>query len=278
MEIVPAHNAIKQSRLPGIIAWVLALLMFFPVLWMLLSSFKTELQAISTPPVFIFQPTLDNYEEVFARADYFKHASNSVIISVISTLLAMLLAIPCAWTMAFYPTARTRGVLLWMLSTKMLPPVGVLLPVYLIFRDSELLDTLTGLSLVYAMINLPIIVWMLYVYFKEIPVEILEAARMDGAGVFSELLFILLPITAGALASTFLLSIILAWNEAFWSINLTASDAAPLTAMIASFSSPEGLFWAKLSAASVMAVAPILLLGWFCQKQLVRGLTFGAVK
>ena len=128
------------------------------------------------------------------------------------------------------------------------------------------------------MINLPIIVWMLYVYFREVPIEILEAARVDGAGALEELLFILLPLCAGALASTFLLSVILAWNEAFWSINLTASDAAPLTALIASFSSPEGLFWAKLSAASVMAVAPILILGWLCQKQLVRGLTFGAVK
>ena len=276
---MPTHNRPGEyGRLSAFIAWISALLMFFPVLWMFLASFKTELQAVSTPPVFFFQPTLENYEAVFARADYFQHAANSIIISVTSTLLALLLAVPCAWTMAFYPTKRTRGVLLWMLSTKMLPPVGVLVPVYLLFRDGGLLDTLTGLTLIYAMINLPIIVWMLYVYFKEIPVEILEAARMDGAGVVAELVFVLLPITAGALASTFLLSVILAWNEAFWSIHLTASDAAPLTALIASFSSPEGLFWAKLSAASVMAVAPILLLGWFCQKQLVRGLTFGAVK
>lgn len=277
MRNVQMHNA-GQNRLPGILAWGLALLMFFPVFWMFLASFKTELEAISTPPVFVFSPTLDNYATVLARTDYFQYALNSIIISVVSTLLAMSLAIPCAWTMAFYPTPKTRGVLLWMLSTKMLPPVGVLMPVYLLFRDGGLLDTLTGLSLIYAMINLPIIVWMLYIYFKEIPTEILEAARMDGAGVVQELLFVLLPMTAGGLASTFLLSVILAWNEAFWSINLTASDAGPLTALVASFSSPEGLFWAKLSAASVMAVAPILMLGWFCQKQLVRGLTFGAVK
>ena len=276
-----SHNEstlVGGSRITGFIAWALALVMFFPVLWMALASFKTELQAVATPPLFVFAPTLENYGAVFARADYFQYAMNSIVVSVAATLLAMLAAVPCAWSMAFYPTPRTRGVLLWMLSTKMLPPVGVLVPIYLLFRDAGMLDTLTGLSLVYAMINLPIIVWMLYIYFKEIPVEILEAARMDGAGVLQELLFVLLPMTAGALASTFLLSVILAWNEAFWSINLTTSDAAPLTALIASFSSPEGLFWAKLSAASVMAVAPILLLGWFCQKQLVRGLTFGAVK
>ena len=273
---MPAPN--PHRHLATVLAWTVALLMFFPVFWMLLASLKTELQAVSTPPVLLFQPTLENYEAVFQRADYFQHALNSIIVSVASTLLAMAVAIPCAWTMAFYPTPRTRGVLLWMLSTKMLPPVGVLVPIYLLFRDSGLLDTLTGLTLVYAMINLPIIVWMLYVYFREVPIEILEAARVDGAGALEELLFILLPLCAGALASTFLLSVILAWNEAFWSINLTASDAAPLTALIASFSSPEGLFWAKLSAASVMAVAPILILGWLCQKQLVRGLTFGAVK
>ena len=262
----------------GVSAWALALLMFFPAFWMLLASFKTELQAVASPPVFFFSPTLENYDEVFARADYFKHAVNSIVVSVGATLLAMALAVPCAWSMAFYPTAKTRGVLLWMLSTKMLPPVGVLVPVYLIFRDGGMLDTLVGLSLVYAMVNLPIVVWMLYVYFKDVPAEILEAARMDGAGALQELLFVLLPLTFGALASTFLLSVILSWNEAFWSLHLTASDAAPLTALIASFSSPEGLFWAKLSAASVMAVAPILVLGWLCQKQLARGMTFGAVK
>ena len=277
---MPAPNtpAIKPGFLPAAAAWLLALLMFFPVLWMLLASFKTELEAVSTPPLFVFSPTMENYDAVFSRIDYFQHAMNSIAVSFASTLLAMAMALPCAWTMAFHPTRHTRGVLLWMLSTKMLPPVGVLVPVYLLFRDAGMLDTLTGLSMVYAMINLPIVVWMLYIYFKEIPAEILEAARMDGAGTMEELLFILLPMTAGALASTFLLSVILAWNEAFWSINLTASDAAPLTALVASFSSPEGLFWAKLSAASVMSVAPILLLGWFCQKQLVRGLTFGAVK
>lgn len=264
---------------PGLLAWLVALLMFFPIFWMMLASVKTELEAVAAPPLwFGFRPTLDNYQAVFARADYFQFAANSVIVSFAATILALLVAVPAAWSMAFHPTANTRGVLLWMLSTKMLPPVGVLMPVYLIFRSAGLLDTLTGLTLVYALINLPIVVWMLYTYFREIPAEILEAARIDGAGIPQELLFVLLPMASGATAATFLLSVILAWNEAFWSINLTASDAAPLTAFIASFSSPEGLFWAKLSAASVMAVAPVLALGWFCQKRLVRGLTFGAVK
>jgi sorbitol/mannitol transport system permease protein len=142
----------------------------------------------------------------------------------------------------------------------------------------NLLDTRIGLILVLMLINLPIIVWMLYTYFREIPGEILEAARMDGAGLKEELLYVLTPMAIPGIASTVLLNFILAWNEAFWTLNLTSVDAAPLTAFIASYSSPEGLFFAKLSAASTMAIAPILILGWFSQKQLVRGLTFGAVK
>jgi sorbitol/mannitol transport system permease protein len=203
---------------------------------------------------------------------------NSVIISVGSTLIGLLIAIPAAWAMAFVPGKRTKDLLMWMLSTKMMPAAGVLVPMYLIFRDFGLLDTLTGLVGVLTLINLPIIVWMLYTYFKEIPGEILEASRMDGADLKREIIYILAPMAVPGIASTMLLNIILAWNEAFWTLRLTAADAAPLTAFIASYSSPEGLFYAKLSAASVMAIAPILILGWFSQKQLVRGLTFGAVK
>jgi len=200
------------------------------------------------------------------------------VISFGSTALALLIAIPAAWSMAFVPAKRTKDVLMWMLSTKMLPPVGVLIPIYLIFRDTGLLDTRLGLVIVLTLINLPIIIWMLFTYFREIPGEILEAARMDGASLKSEILYVLTPMAVPGIASTVLLNVILAWNEAFWTLNLTAANAAPLTAFIASFSSPEGLFYAKLSAASTMAIAPILIVGWFSQKQLVRGLTFGAVK
>jgi sorbitol/mannitol transport system permease protein len=203
---------------------------------------------------------------------------NSIILSVGSTLLALVFAIPAAWAMAFAPGKRTKDLLMWMLSTKMMPAVGALIPIYLIFRDLGLLDSRGGLIIVLFLMNLPIIVWMLYTYFKEIPGEILEAARMDGASLWKELVYVLAPMAVPGIASTLLLNVILAWNEAFWTLNLTTSQAAPLTQFIASYSSPEGLFWAKLSAASTMAIAPILVLGWFAQKQLVRGLTFGAVK
>jgi sorbitol/mannitol transport system permease protein len=261
------------------LAWLVGLVIFFPILWTVITSFKSEGQAIAIPPAFLFFDwTLENYIEVNVRSNYFRHVVNSVVISFGSTIIGLLIAIPSAWAMAFSPTPRTKHILMWMLSTKMLPPVGVLVPIYLLFRDWNLLDTVTGLIIVLTMINLPIIIWMLYTYFKEIPGDILEAARMDGASLRKEIIYVLTPLAVPGIASTMLLNIILAWNEAFWTLNLTAAKAAPLTAFIASYSSPEGLFWAKLSAASTMAIAPILIIGWFSQKQLVRGLTFGAVK
>ncbi|WP_417768388.1 carbohydrate ABC transporter permease [Stappia sp.] len=262
-----------------VIAWAIGLAIFFPILWTILTSFKSEAEAIASPPSFLaFEWTLENYEEVNSRSNYPLHFMNSVIISLGSTLLGLLIAIPAAWSMAFVPAKRTKDILMWMLSTKMLPPVGVLIPIYLMFRDFGLLDTRIGLVVVLTLINLPIIVWMLFTYFKEIPGEILEAARMDGASLWDEVVYVLTPMAVPGIASTLLLNVILAWNEAFWTLNLTAAKAAPLTAFIASYSSPEGLFYAKLSAASTLAIAPILILGWFSQKQLVRGLTFGAVK
>jgi sorbitol/mannitol transport system permease protein len=272
-------QSLRRRTITTVLAWLIGFLIFFPILWTVITSFKTELEAFSTPPKFLFFDwTTENYGIVQERSNYLRFVTNSLILSIGSTIVALLFAIPAAWAMAFAPGKRTKDLLMWMLSTKMMPPVGALIPIYLIFRDMGLLDSRGGLIAVLFLLNLPIVVWMLYTYFKEIPVEILEAARMDGASIWNELFYVLAPMAVPGIASTLLLNIILAWNEAFWTLNLTTSAAAPLTAFIASYSSPEGLFWAKLSAASTMAIAPILVLGWFAQKQLVRGLTFGAVK
>ncbi|WP_298241901.1 carbohydrate ABC transporter permease [uncultured Bradyrhizobium sp.] len=275
-----ARMATRQRVVVSTIgAWFFGFLIFFPILWMVLASFKTELEAFAIPPSFLFfHWTTENYATVQERSDYLLHAMNSIIIAGGSTLIALLIAIPAAWSMAFSPTKRTKDVLLWMLSTKMMPPVGVLVPIYLIYKTFGLLDSRIGLVFILCLGNLPIVIWMLFTYFKEIPRDILEAARMDGATIGRELVYVLTPMAIPGLASTLLLNLILAWNEAFWTLNLSTSNAAPLTTFIASYSSPEGLFWAKLSAASTLAIAPILVLGWFSQKQLVRGLTFGAVK
>ncbi|MCW5220723.1 carbohydrate ABC transporter permease [Verminephrobacter aporrectodeae subsp. tuberculatae] len=259
-------------------AWGAALLLFFPLGWLLLTAFKTELQAISVPPLLWFRPTLESLYAVQERSDYLLYARNSVVTSVLSTLLGLALAAPAAYAMVFFKVRHTRDILMWMLSTKMMPAVGALVPVYVLAQKSQLLDTQLVLIIVFALSNLPIMVWMLYTHFKDIPHEILEAARMDGATLWQELRLVLLPLGMGALASTGLLCLVLSWNEAFWSLNLSAAKAGTLATLIASYSSPEGLFWAKLSAASLMAIAPIVVFGWFSQKQLVQGLTFGAVK
>lgn len=258
--------------------WFAAVVMAFPVFWMTLAAFKTELDAVATPPLLFFKPTLENFAEMQERVDYIAHAWNSIAVAFGATALAILIAAPASYAMAFHPGPRTRGVLLWMLSTKFMPAVGVLVPIYLMLSYAGLLDTRTGLILITLFSNLPIIVWMLYSFFKEVPREILEAGRVDGAGLLQQMVFLLGPLAAPGITSTALLSIILSWNESFWCINVTEVRAGTLALAIASFSNPEGFFWAKLSAASVASVAPILLLGWFSQRQLVRGLTFGAVK
>jgi sorbitol/mannitol transport system permease protein len=319
----------------NVLAWAVGFVIFFPILWTILTSFKTELDAFAFPPKFLFfHWTLENYAEVQSRSNYLLFAYNSIVLSIGANVVGLIIAIPAAWSMAFAPTIvpdrkltrtlyaimlaailvavgilylvgdarydgriygpivalacipvvywimtrRTPDVLMWMLSTKMMPGVGVLVPIFLWFRDFGLLDTRFGVGLMLMLMNLPILIWMLYTYFKEIPAGILEAARMDGASLLNEIVYVLTPMATPGIASTMLLAIILSWNEAFWTLNLTTHNAAPLTAFIASYSAPEGLFWAKLSAASTLAIAPILVLGWLSQKQLVRGLTFGAVK
>ena len=275
------HRTLRSRSLFAlrtVVAWGLALLLFFPLGWLLLTAFKTELQAISVPPLLLFTPTLENFREVQARSDYLLYAWNSVVTSVLSTVLGLMLAAPAAYAMAFFKGKHTKDLLMWMLSTKMMPAVGALVPVYVLAQKSHLLDTQLALIIVFALSNLPIMVWMLYSYLKDVPHEILEAARMDGATLWQEVRLVLLPLGMGGLASTGLLCLVLSWNEAFWSLNLSAAKAGTLATLIASYSSPEGLCWATLSAASLMAIAPIVVFGWFSQKQLVQGLTFGAVK
>ncbi|MCF6301979.1 MAG: carbohydrate ABC transporter permease [Devosiaceae bacterium] len=268
-----------KRTLLGTGQWLAALVMAFPVVWMVLTSFKTETEAFSAVPSFLlFEWTGENYANVILLGDYFHHAWNSIIISIVSSAIGLLIALMAAWSFAFAPTRHSKNILLWMLSTKMMPSVGVFIPIYILFRDGGFLDTRIGMIIILMLMNLPIMIWMLYSFFKEVPAEILEACRMDGASLSQEIRHVLIPLSLPGIASTFLLTFILSWNECFWTLNLTTADAAPLSVFIASYSSPEGLFWAKLSAASTMAVLPILIIGWLSQRQLVRGMTFGAVK
>lgn len=265
-----------RNALLTLVTYVLAAAFLFPLVWMFMAAFKTEAEAFAVPPVFAFTPNLDN----FARAipTYLPALKNSLIAALGSTLLAFILGLPAAFALAVYPTRRAQGVLTWMLSTKFMPAVGVIVPLFIIFRNLHLLDTLPGLILMYTTMNLPLVVWMMHSYMTEIPFAIYEAAKVDGASVGQEFFGIALPLSTPGMAATALLCLIFAWNEVFFALNLTSSGAAPLSVFIGEFKTSQGLFWAQLSAAATLTVLPVLIFGWVAQRQLVRGLSFGAVK
>jgi len=261
-----------------VLAWVVGLLFFFPIFWLILTSFKTDADAVKPEFLFFFTPTLDNYLNMTENYDYWRFAINSVITSVFATVTALAVGIPCAYAMAFNPSRGTKDILMWMLSTKMLPAAAVLYPMTFLTKSLGLFDTHFLIVIVLCLINLPIVIWMLFTYFKEIPKDIIEAGQMDGVNTWGEIREILIPLAWGGIASTALLCFIFCWNEAYWTVRLTTTDAATLSKLIEGNRAPEGLFFGRLSAVSAAAVGPIVVLGWFCQKQLVQGLTFGAVK
>ena len=261
------------------LAWVVAIIFFFPIFWLVLTSFKTDADAVKPEFLFFFTPTLENYFNMTENYDYWRFAINSVITSTFATAFTLFVGVPCAYAMAFDPSKRTKDILIWMLSTKMLPAAAVLYPMTFLTKNYlGMFDTHFLVIIVLSLINLPIVIWMLFTYFKEIPKEIIEAGKMDGVSTWGEIKDILIPLAWGGVASTALLCFIFCWNEAYWTVRLTTTEAATLSKLIEGNRAPEGLFFGRLSAVSAAAVGPIVVLGWFCQKQLVQGLTFGAVK
>ncbi|MEO9574629.1 MAG: carbohydrate ABC transporter permease [Tateyamaria sp.] len=277
MAIVAENSKYGQTG-RTILAWAVGLLFFFPIFWLVLTSFKTDADAVKPEFLFFFTPTLENYTNMTENYDYWRFATNSVITSVFATIFALAVGIPCAYAMAFNPSRATKDVLMWMLSTKMLPAAAVLYPMTFLTKSLGLFDTHFMVIVVLCLINLPIVIWMLFTYFKEIPKEIIEAGQMDGVNTWGEIKEILIPLAWGGIASTALLCFIFCWNEAYWTVRLTTTEAATLSKLIEGNRAPEGLFFGRLSAVSAAAVGPIVVLGWFCQKQLVQGLSFGAVK
>ena len=261
------------------LAWTIALIFFFPIFWLVFTSFKTHADAVKPEHLFFFTPTLENYANMTENYDYWRFAINSVITATFATAFALAVGVPAAYAMAFDPSRHTKDILVWMLSTKMLPAAAVLYPMTFLTKNIlGLFDTHFLIIVVLCLINLPIVIWMLFTYFKEIPKDIIEAGKMDGVSTWGEIKDILIPLAWGGIASTALLTFIFCWNEAYWTVRLTTIDAATLSKLIEGNRAPEGLFFGRLSAVSTAAVGPIVVLGWFCQKQLVQGLTFGAVK
>lgn len=272
-----SHNRTSHYLLNAL-TYLLAFLLFFPILWMVLTSFKLEADAVSIPPKLLFTPTLDNWNIALFDQPYMEHLVNTAVITLFATFGALLLGVPAAYSLAFYQTKRSNSTLMWVISTRMLPPVGVILPLYIIFRDLHWLDTHFGLIVIYIAVNLPLVIWMMRSFLLDLPYEVLEAARVDGVNYWQEMRLIVLPLILPGLMATMLLTIIFVWNEFFFAFNLTAKNAAPLSVYISSFKTSEGLFWAKMSAAATATVLPIVIAGWFAQRHLVRGLTLGAVK
>ena len=273
----------QQSKFSKIMwpvaAWSIGLIFFFPIFWLVFTSFKTDQDAVNPDMLFRFTPTLENYTNMTQNYDYWKFAMNSVITSTFATLFALIVGVPAAYAMAFNPSRHTKDILMWMLSTKMLPAAAVLYPMTFLTKNFlGIYDTHFLVILVLCLVNLPIVIWMLFTYFKEIPKEIIEAGKMDGVSTWGEIKDILIPLAWGGIASTALLTFIFCWNEAYWTVRLTTFNASTLSTLIEGNRAPEGLFFGRLSAVSTAAIAPIVVLGWFCQKQLVAGLTFGAVK
>jgi sorbitol/mannitol transport system permease protein len=261
----------------GLLAWAVGLLFFFPVLWMFLTGFKQESQASTDPPTLFFRPILDQYAAVLGR-DFVPYLLNSLQASVLSTLLAVVLGLPAAYALSLVRVPQWRDSLFFFLSTKLLPPVAMILPLYVIAQNLGALDDARTLTLVYTAMNMPIAVWMIRSFLVELPKEVLEAARMDGAPRLTEMRRVILPMIAPGLAATALICFIFAWNEFFFAVNLTATRAATVPVFLVGFISGEGLFWARLSAASTMAALPVIIAGWTAQRWLVRGLSLGAVK
>ena len=277
---IVGQNKLANSLL-GVLAWVVGLLFFFPVFWMFLNGFKTEDVANASPTLF-FTPTLEQYREVTASTQGLLSAgeafANSAWIVGLSTLIVMILAVPAAYALAIRPVEKTKDVLFFFISTKFLPLVAAILPLWVIANYLDLLNTRTVLVILYLGLNLPLAVWMLRSFFREVPRELIEAAQMDGASIFSQLREVVLPVVAPGLAATALLCFIFAWNEFFLAVQLNPADASTVPIWVTSNVSTRGNFLAKLSAASTLATLPVIIAGWVAQKRMIRGLAMGAVK
>ncbi|WP_336921063.1 carbohydrate ABC transporter permease [Aquipuribacter sp. SD81] len=277
----PVRRASVGGTVLAGVAWLAAALFFFPVFWMFVNGFKEEAVANSRPTL-IFTPTLERYREVTADAIGLLTAGeaflNSAVVVGVSVALTMVLAVPAAYALAIRPIPKWRDVLFFFISTKFLPIVGAILPLWIIGQTLGILNTWTILIILYTAMNLPLAVWMLRSFFSEVPVELLEAAQLDGAGLLRQIRSVLLPIVTPGLTATALLCLIFAWNEFFLAVQLNPADASTVPVWVTGNVSTRGNFLAKLSAASTLATLPVIIAGWVAQKRMIRGLAMGAIK
>jgi sorbitol/mannitol transport system permease protein len=259
-----------------VVAWAVAIVFFIPVLWMVLTAFKPESAAETWPPKFIFTPTLSEFRLAVTGIGPF--LTHSIIATLGSTILVLLLAVPAAYALSVRPVKHWRDGLFFFISTKMLPIVAAIGPLYVIALHARLLDSVVLMIILYTAMNLPLAIWMIRSFMLEVPSELLEAARLDGAGRIREMGSVIMPLISPGLVSTALICVIFAWNELFLAINLTVTNAATLPMFLISSVPQEGLFIAHLCAAATIASVPVIIVGWIAQRSLVRGLSMGAIK
>lgn len=259
------------------LTWVLAILFVFPIIWMVLTAFKQEADAYTDPPRLAFAPTWDQFAGVIDRG-FLPYLANSAFVTVLVTLVVLLFAIPAAYALSIAPVKGTANALGFFLSTKMLPVVAAIIPLYVISQNMKLLDNVWALVILYTSMNLPLAIWMMRSFFLEVPTEMMEAARVDGANLPTMLWKIILPVVAPGIAATALICVIFSWTEFFYAVNLTAARAGTVPVFLVGFITSEGLYWAQLSAAALLASLPVMIVGWIAQNHLVRGLSMGAVK
>ncbi|TMM33146.1 MAG: carbohydrate ABC transporter permease [Actinobacteria bacterium] len=271
----------RSNLVWGLVAWLVGILFFIPVLWMVLTSFHSEADAATNPPKFTAPLTLAGYKEFFGAttgASPWPPLINSATASIGSTILVLLLAIPAAYALAIKPVRKWTDVLFFFLSTKMLPVVAALLPIYLIAQKLGLLDNINLMVILYCAMNLPIAVWMMHSFLAEVPVAILEAAAIDGARLPTIIRKVIVPISAPGIAATALICFIFAWNEMLYARVLTGVVAGTAPVFLTSFITSQGLFLAKVCAAATAISLPVLIAGFAAQDKLVQGLSLGAVK
>ncbi len=275
----PARGPLRSEIALAMVAGLALSVWAFPVLWGLMTSLKTERDVLAYPPVFVFEPTLANYREVlFGASSILPNLVSSLIVSSLATMLTMLFAIPAAYSLARlrYPAKRASG--FYILATQMLPPVGLIIPYYLILQRVGWLDSYLGLTVIYLTFSLPFAIWLLVSYFEDVPPEMEEAALLDRAGRLRALWYVILPQVGGGIAVTTIFVFLNAWNEFMFAVVLGGNRVRPVTVAMFNFISVEQTQWARLAAAAMVAMAPVILIGLFAQRHIVKGLTVGAVK
>ena len=267
-----------RVALPALAAVVLAG-WAFPVLWALLTSFKTERDVLAYPPKLVFAPTFANYAEVlFGPATLLPNLWSSLVVASVTTIATMLLAVPAAYALARLEFPAKRGTGFYVLATQMLPPVGLIIPYYLVLQRLAALDTYAGLVVIYLTFSLPFAIWLMVSYFEDIPREMEEAALLDRAGRLRALVYVILPQARGGIAVTTIFVFLNAWNEFLFAVVLGGNRVRTVTVAMFNYISVEQTLWAKLAAGAVLAMAPVIVLGLLAQRHIVKGLTVGAVK